>query len=113
MEMVKTAVQRKPNAPVAQDDIERSLAVFAAKRQFISSALTMGWQMAGMVIIPVFIGVRLDDHFDSAPSYTLVALFLAIAGAVMIVRNTVQQVNRDQAEAEAEAAQNKKGPNAQ
>lgn len=103
--MVKTAVQRKPTAPVAQDDIERSLAVLAARRQFISSALTMGWQMAGMVIVPVFIGVRLDEHFNSAPSYTLVALFFAIGGAVWVVRRTIQQVNRDQ----AELNKNKKG----
>ncbi len=98
MEMVKTAVQRKPSAPVAQDDIERSLAVFSARRQFISSALTMGWQMAGMVIVPVFIGVKLDERFSSAPSLALVALFFAIGGAVWVVSRTIQQVNRDQAE---------------
>ena len=102
MEMVKTSVQRKAIAPVAQDDIERSLAVLSIKQQLVSSAMSMGWQMAGMVLIPVIIGVKLDDRFDSTPSYTLAALVIAIGGAVMIVSKTIKLVNKEQAEKEME-----------
>lgn len=94
---MKTALQRKPSAPVAQDDIGRSLAVFAARKQFLTAAMNMGWQLAGMVIVPVVIGVKLDDHFQTTPSYTLAALFLAIGGVIMVVRGTINQVNREQA----------------
>ena len=90
------SVQRKAIAPVAQDDIERSLAVLSAKQQFVSSSMSMGWQMAGMVLIPVIIGVKLDDRFDSTPSYTLAALVLAIGGAIMIVNKTIKSVNKEQ-----------------
>ncbi len=97
MEMVKTVVQRKPTAPVAQDNIERSLAVLTAKQQFLSASMSMGWQLAGMVLIPVIIGVKLDEHFSSSPSYTLAALVLAVGGAVLIIRKTIKQVDQEQA----------------
>ncbi len=98
--MVKTAAQSKTDALVAEDDIERSLAVISAKQQFVSSAMNMGWQMAGMVLIPVFVGVQLDKRFHSSPSYTLSALILAVGGVVYIVKNTINGVNKEQARAE-------------
>lgn len=95
--MVKSAVQRKSTAPVAQDELDRSLAVFAAKQQFISVAMNMGWQLALTILIPVFVGVKLDDYFHSTPSYTLAALVIAIGGAVVVVWKTLDQVKKEQA----------------
>ncbi len=112
MEMVKTAVQRKSSAPVAQDDIGRSLTVLAARRQFITAAMSMGWQLAGMVIIPVIIGVKLDDRFQTTPSYTLVALVLAVGGAVFVVANTIKQVKRDQVDTAPNMLQKEKNTHA-
>ncbi len=100
--MVKAVASKKPIAPVAQDEIERSLAVFSARKQFFSAATSMGWQLAGMVLVPVVIGVKLDDHFHSTPSYTLAALILAIGGAIWVVSNTLKQVAREQAETDKE-----------
>ncbi|HSW37080.1 MAG TPA: AtpZ/AtpI family protein [Candidatus Saccharimonadales bacterium] len=98
--MVRTVARSKSTAPVVQDELDRSLAVFAARKQFLSAAMNMGWQLAGAVIIPVIIGVKLDDHFRTTPSYTLAALFLAAGGVVMIVRSTINQVRREQANTE-------------
>lgn len=103
MEMVKTAVQRKPTAPVAQDELDRSLAVFAARKQFMSAAMNMGWQLAFMILVPVIIGVKIDDHYHTSPSYTLAALVLAIGGAIWVVSSTIKQVNREEADAEKES----------
>ena len=100
--MVKTAVQRKSNAPVAQGDIERSLAIFAARKQFVTVAMNMGWQLAGMVLVPVFIGVKLDDHFDTTPFYTMASLVIACGGAVMVVWKTIKQVGQEQAQKDKE-----------
>ena len=94
--MGKTVLQRKTSPPVAQDELDRSLAVFAAKKQFVSAAVNMGWQLGLTVIIPVIIGVKLDDHFHSSPSYTLAALFLSVGGVVLVVKNTIRQVQKDQ-----------------
>ncbi|HSX24195.1 MAG TPA: AtpZ/AtpI family protein [Candidatus Saccharimonadales bacterium] len=100
--MVKSVVQRKQSTPVAQDNLDRDLAVFAARKQFMSAAMNMGWQLAFMILVPVVVGVKLDDHFRTAPSYTLGALVLAIGGAVWIVGSTIKQVNREQADANKE-----------
>jgi hypothetical protein len=94
--MVKTAVQRKSTAPVAQDELSRYAAAMGAKQQFVSAAADMGWRMAIMVLVPVFIGVKLDDHYHTSPSYTLAALVVAVGGVAWIVSVTIKQVNRDQ-----------------
>ena len=73
-----------------EDVILERLSVLDPKKQFISSAMNMGWQLAGAVLIPVLIGTKLDGHFHTTPSYTLTALVLASAGVVAIVSNTIK-----------------------
>lgn len=77
---------------MAQAEIDKSLAAFAARKAFVSTAANMGWQLAFTVLLPLIIGVKLDERFDSAPSYTLAALILAIGFAVMVVARTIKQV---------------------
>lgn len=91
--MPTTSKQRKQTAPVAQDEIDKSLAVFAAQKAFVTNSITMGWQLAITILVPVFIGVRLDSHYNTAPSYTLAALFLSIGMSVAVVYRTIKQVN--------------------
>ena len=94
--MGKAAAKRKTTTTSALNDVERSAAVFTAQQQFVASTISMGWQMALMVIIPVFIGVKLDSHFKTQPSYTLAALFLAVGGAIWIASKTISNVKQDQ-----------------
>ncbi len=92
-------VAKKKTTASSEDDVQRYLAIFDARQQFVSAALSMGWQLAITILVPVFIGVKIDAHFKTAPSYTLAALFLAIGGAIMVVAQTIKQVNESQAEA--------------
>lgn len=94
--MGKAAAKSKTTTP-ALGDVERSTAAYQAGQQFINSSLNMGWQLALTVLVPVFVGVRLDQHFKTSPSYTLAALFLAIGGAVLVVSKTIGSVRKDQA----------------
>ena len=94
-----------------EDVIQKRLATLSAKRQFVGASVSMGWQMAGAVLIPVIIGVKLDDHFHSSPSYTLAALVLACGGAIAIVSNTIKQVGRDQAAADSPKTKEKSSDN--
>lgn len=89
--MAATYTQRKSTTPVAQDELDRSLAVFAARKDFVAGAVNMGWQLALTVLLPVIIGVKLDDRFHTAPSYTLAALMLAALGASLVVWGTFKQ----------------------
>jgi F0F1-type ATP synthase assembly protein I len=94
---MRQAARRKRPTTSAQFDVERSAAIFQARQQFLNSAINMGWQLALTVIVPVIIGVKLDDHFHSTPSYTLAALVLAVFLAVIVVGNTLKQVRASQA----------------
>lgn len=96
--MGKAAAKTKMTTTPAQYDIERSAAIFQARQQFVNAAVNMGWQLALTILVPVFIGVKLDAHFHAAPSYTLSALFIAIACAGAVVWNTLKQVAKSQAE---------------
>ena len=95
--MGAASVQRKRSTPVAQDELDQSLAVFAARKDFVSGAVNMGWQLALTVVVPVIVGVKLDERFHSTPSYTLAALMLAAFGASMVVWATFKQTAVKQA----------------
>jgi F0F1-type ATP synthase assembly protein I len=87
-------------ASTSEDIVVQSLTAFNAKRQFVVSTVNMGWQLAGVVLIPVIIGVKLDQRFDASPSYTLAALVIAVGGAIMVIKNTIDEVNKEQQEAD-------------
>ena len=72
-----------------------ALARLNARNMFYAATVSMGWQLAVTVLVPVFIGVKLDDHFNSAPSYTLAALFIAAGGACYVVWKTIKQVGQN------------------
>ena len=92
----------------ADGDIQQALNTFNAKQQFFSSVLSMSWQLALTVVIPVIAGVKLDQKFDTAPSLTLTGFFLATTAACVVVWNTVKDVNKLQAEEEKEGNKRKK-----
>lgn len=75
--------------------------MFQAKQQFASAAINMGWQLAITVLVPVVIGVKLDDHFNTAPSYTLASLVIAVTFACGVVWNTLKQISKDQSSKES------------
>jgi hypothetical protein len=75
------------------DDVQQKLADFEPKSQFLDLALNMSWQLAIAVILPIYAAVRIDAHFKSAPSVTIVGFFFAIMLAAMIVKRTLIDVN--------------------
>ena len=90
-----------------EDEVNKLAANLAAKQQFMASTANMGWRLALTVVVPIVAGVKLDEHFKSAPSYTLTGLFLAAAAGSYAVWQTIKEVNREQAE-DAEASHQEK-----
>lgn len=82
--------------------------VFAAKSKFFSATIEMGWQLALIVLVPLIVGIKLDKHYDSSPSYTLAGFMLAVAGGAAVVWKTVKAVAAEQAELETELSKVKK-----
>ncbi len=102
--MGQPAAQKKDPATPAQDEIEQYMRVINAKQLFIGTAAGMGWRLAVVVIIPLVAGVKLDDHFHTAPSLTLTGLIIASVASVLVVTKCVKEVNKIQAEAAQSSA---------
>lgn len=99
----------KKNKLTNEDPAVDYLAGFDAKSQLVAASITLGWQLALMVLIPIFLGVQVDRKFDTSPSFTLTALFLAVAGSVVIISRTFKDINTQQASDDAESKKKKSG----
>jgi F0F1-type ATP synthase assembly protein I len=65
---------------------------FATKQLFINSSLSMSWQMAVAVLVPVVGGYYLDQHFKLANWFIFGWFIIAVALVVAIVRRTIRQL---------------------
>jgi F0F1-type ATP synthase assembly protein I len=63
------------------------------QQQFITSAVSMSWQLAIVFLLPVIAGIELDKHLKSSPVCTLIGLVVAIAAAAIVVWRSVKGVN--------------------
>ena len=61
---------------------------------FVSMALTMSWQLALVVLVPILAGVKLDKVFGTGETLTFVGLGVAVLGSVAIMWRTLQVANR-------------------
>jgi F0F1-type ATP synthase assembly protein I len=81
----------KPSAATSNlaDDTNHSSIV-------IGLTISMAWQLAVVVLVPVFGGHLLDAHLhpNATPIYTLIGLLLAIVGMIVIVRQTLRELNK-------------------
>ena len=96
--MGKAAAKRQTTTakPLVDQRMEQ-FASATAKQQFLGATMNMGWRLAITVVIPLVAGVKLDDHFHTAPSWTLLGLFVAAAAGCSAVWKTIQEVNAAQA----------------
>lgn len=106
--MGKVAAPKRRTSYADSDPALDYLAAFDARAQLVGAGLSIGWRLAVMVLLPLFIGVQLDRRFDSSPSLTLAAFFIAIFGAGMLIYRTYQEYVAQAAE--AEAAKSKRKP---
>lgn len=72
------------------------LAALNARNLFFGGLVSMGWRLAVMVLLPLFIGVQIDKRFDTSPNFTLGAFFIAIAGASYLIWKTYARLQREQ-----------------
>jgi F0F1-type ATP synthase assembly protein I len=61
---------------------------------FMGTMLSMSWQMAVAVLLPTVGGYKLDAHFKTTPYLTLIGLVLAMLGMVLVVRNSLKELNK-------------------
>lgn len=64
------------------------------RQQFVALALTMSWQLALAVLVPVLAGVGLGKKYGSENVWVLVALLVALVATAVVLRRTLQAANR-------------------
>ncbi|MEJ0073702.1 MAG: AtpZ/AtpI family protein [Candidatus Saccharibacteria bacterium] len=62
--------------------------------QFLNMALTMSWQLAIVVLVPVIGGVYLGKAVGAQVAWTIVGLVLAVLGTGVVLWRTLQTANR-------------------
>lgn len=91
------------NKPTTTDPVDAKIEQASkalAGQQFMGATLNMGWRLAITVVVPIVGGVKIDDHFHTSPSYTLVGLMLAAVAGCAAVWTTIKEVNKEQADEE-------------
>ncbi len=91
--MGNTAAKKKTTSTeISAQDFMSTIDI---KQRFIGDALSLGWRLAVTFIVPVLIGVLLDRHFKTKPTYTLIGMIIAVLSSIVIIRQTVKEVNDD------------------
>ncbi|MFZ1324167.1 MAG: AtpZ/AtpI family protein [Candidatus Saccharimonadales bacterium] len=98
------AAARKKTTTSADDPALDYLPVFDARQMLLGNLISMGWRLLLTVLIPIFIGVQLDRKFDTSPSLTLAAFFIAIFASGTLIYKTYNELNLQAAKEEADKA---------
>lgn len=97
--MKKAADKRKPTT-TADVDIEQLVKAAEAKQRFFGATLGMSWRLIITFMVPVLIGIWIDNRYKTTPSGTLVGFMVGVGAGAMAVWSTVKEVNEIQAEDE-------------
>jgi len=93
--MTKTTAPSKTPSPAGGETQHTSDDAFYenARRNFFGAALNMSWQLAVVVLIPIIGGHYLDVATETAPLFTLVGFFFAMAGTAAVVWHQLQTLS--------------------
>jgi F0F1-type ATP synthase assembly protein I len=58
--------------------------------QFFAAALSMSWQLAIVVLVPIIGGFELDKALDILPVLTIAGFFIAMTGMALVVWHQLQ-----------------------
>lgn len=64
------------------------------RNMFVSMALTMSWQLALAVLVPIIGGVQLDKALETSNTFTFVGLAIALLGSIVVMWRTMQIANK-------------------
>lgn len=79
-------VETKPKKPIDTAPDYRKV--------FVVSALSMSWQLAAVVLIPIIGGHELDNHLKTAPWLLLVGVAIAFTGSIVVIINALKMANQ-------------------
>jgi F0F1-type ATP synthase assembly protein I len=92
--MIKTA-QPTTTAAHSKNHSDTPNKEMKASSQFIGATLTMSWQLAIVVLVPVIGGFEIDKHFGSSPVGTIIGFLIAMVGFGLVVKKTLDENSVD------------------
>jgi hypothetical protein len=102
-----SAAKNKTTTPAKGDPV-KTIELMNIRNKLVASLAGLGWRMAIMVATPIFIGVKLDEKFNTKPSYSLAAFFIAIAGSGYLIYQAYHDIETERLEEEALVAKTNK-----
>lgn len=96
--MAKTSVASKSTrntksaTDMSSDDTVKESS--SQRNVFVNMALTMSWQLAIVVLVPIFAGAKLDKTTGSGETYTFVGLGVALIGSIAVMWRAMQTANQ-------------------
>ncbi len=60
----------------------------------LGSLISMGWQLAVAVLVPLLGGNLIDRSLGTLPWFTLLGMILGMAGMIVVVRHALKDVYR-------------------
>jgi hypothetical protein len=84
-----------PNKKTSPAVSEKSdpLGAVEIRSTFIAAALSMGWQLAVVVVVPIVAGYYLDQRLNVAAAWEIVGFVVALLGFVVVVRQQLNDFN--------------------
>jgi F0F1-type ATP synthase assembly protein I len=78
-----------------ESDAENTEAAKRAQNEFLAMALSLGWQLLLVFILPIMAGYTLDKktHHDSL--FLIIGFVIAFAGFCLVLWRTVQLANKE------------------
>lgn len=64
------------------------------KSAFIGAVLTMSWQLAIVVLLPVIGGYQLDNHLKTSPLWVIVGFVIAIVGVIGVLKHMLGELHQ-------------------
>jgi F0F1-type ATP synthase assembly protein I len=56
----------------------------------MTAAANMSWQLAIVVLLPIFVGYKLDQRLHVLPVFTIIGLVMAMFGTAIVLRRQLQ-----------------------
>jgi hypothetical protein len=75
-------------------DSHTSVQSGALRQDFYMAVLNMSWQLAIVVLLPIFVGVKLDKTFNTHETLTFIGLGVAVLGAAAVMWRAMKSANR-------------------
>lgn len=63
---------------------------------FLGAVVSMSWQLAVVVLVPVVGGFKLDERLDTLPALTILGFIVAMAGVFIVLKRMLQEIDRRQ-----------------